>query len=333
MPVCPRCGQENPKGFAFCGRCGGSLAEAAPAHEVRKVVTVLFCDVAGFTAAGERLDPEALRGLQSRYFDHARAAIERHGGTVEKFIGDAVMAVFGVPQLHEDDALRAVRAAHDVREAVAALGLEARIGVNTGEVVAGAGEALVTGDAVNVASRLEQAAEPGEVLIGEATFPLVRDAVDAEPVEPLSVKGKPDAVRAYRLRGVVEGAPAFARRLDSPMVGRERELALLRQAFDLAVSERACHLFSVLGPAGVGKSRLVAELLARVGAEASVLSGRCLSYGDGITYWPLIEIFREAGAEEQIRDVLERPTPEETSWALPDVAGAAGARAAARRPS
>ena len=158
-------------------------------------MTVLFCDLAGFTARGDAMDPEALRSVQSRYFDEARAALERHGGSVEKFIGDAVMAVFGIPQVHEDDALRALRAAVELRDAVAALGLEARIGVNTGEVVAGTGEALVTGDAVNVAARLEQAAQPGEILLGEATYRLVRDAVDAEPVA-VEAKGKSKAVQA-----------------------------------------------------------------------------------------------------------------------------------------
>src|SRR5262249_13162478 len=152
MVVCAECGQENPDGFRFCGACGAPLREAALGREVRKVVTVLFCDMAGYTATGSRLDPEALRGVQSRYFDAARAALERHGGTVEKFIGDAVMAVFGVPSVHEDDALRASRAALEVRDAVAALGLEVRLGLNTGEVVAGEGDALVTGDAVNVAA-------------------------------------------------------------------------------------------------------------------------------------------------------------------------------------
>jgi class 3 adenylate cyclase len=195
----------------------------------------VFSDVTGSTALGERLDPEALRGVMGRYFDRMAAVIEAHGGTVEKFIGDAVMAVFGIPRLHEDDALRAVRAAIGMREALAALnadlerqhgeGLAARIGVNTGEVVAGdpsAGQRLVTGDAVNVAARLEQAAAPGEILVGEPTFRLVRDAVEVEPVEPLALKGKEERVPAFRLLAVAADTAGHERHLDSPMIGRAK---------------------------------------------------------------------------------------------------------------
>src|ERR671934_1857843 len=170
----------------------------------RKIVTVLFCDLTGSTALGESLDPEALRVVLGRYFDRMNSIIERHGGTVEKFIGDAVMAVFGVPVAHEDDAFRAVRAAAEMREALPELGFGARIGVNTGEVVTGTEERLVTGDAVNVAARLEQAAQPGEVLLGEATFALVREAVDSVAVEPLELKGKAEPVAAYRVLRVHE---------------------------------------------------------------------------------------------------------------------------------
>src|SRR5215212_1662700 len=222
MAACPSCGKQNEPNARFCSACGSPLVQEAPAREVRKTVTILFCDVIGSTALGERLDPEATRKLMSRYFETARAILERHGASVEKFIGDAVMAVFGIPRVHEDDALRAARAALELRDAVDAL--ELRIGVNTGEVVAGTGETLVTGDAVNVAARLEQAAQPGEILIGDATYRLVRDAVAAEPVAAIDAKGKTDAVAAYRLRSVREGADAFARRLDAPLVGREREL-------------------------------------------------------------------------------------------------------------
>ena len=302
MLTCPSCGRENPDGFEFCGYCRSPL-EGAGTHatEVRKTVTVVFCDVTGSTSLGERLDPESLRRVMSRYFEEMKVVIERHGGMVEKFIGDAVMAVFGIPSVHEDDALRAVRAAAEMREALRTLNkelerdrgvtIDSRIGVNTGEVVAGdpdAGQTLVTGDAVNVAARLEQAAAPGEILIGEATLRLVPDAVVAEPVE-LELKGKAAPVAAYRLEHVAPGAAGVVRDLDVPMVGRERELRLLRDSFDAAVHERACRLATLLGTAGVGKSRLTEEFVAGR-KDALVLRGQCLSYGDGITYWPIVEM-------------------------------------------
>ena len=299
-------------------------------RDVRKVVTVLFCDLAGYTSTGDRLDPEALRAIQSRYFEDARAALERHGGTVEKFIGDAVMAVFGIPTLHEDDALRALRAATELRDAVAGLGFQARIGVNTGEVVAGGGDALVTGDAVNVAARLEQAAEPGEILLGETTLRLARDAVEVEAVEPLALKGKPEAVAAYRLLRVLEGAPAFERRLDSPLVGRRDELARVRTAFDEALAARTCRLVTAFGPPGIGKTRLAREVATSLQDEARVLVGRCLPYGEGITYWPLAEIFRQARAEDEWDVAVRAGAPEEVAWDSAQVARVAGAHPSAR---
>ena len=310
MPVCSQCGQDNPDGFRFCGRCGQELLEAAPQREVRKTVTLLFCDVTGSTALGERMDPEALRRVMRRYFDGISAIIERHGGTVEKFAGDAVMAVFGVPQVREDDALRAVRAAVDIRESLpsmaAELGVELafRTGVNTGEVMVGEGQTLATGDAVNVAARLEQGAAPGEILIGAQTLRLVRDAVDVEVVEPLTARGKADPVAAYRLQAVRAGEAGLARRLDRTLVGRERELQLLEDVFRRSAEERRCYLFTLLGAAGVGKSRLVAEFLDRAADRATVVRGRCLAYGEGITFYPLVEVLMQLG--EPAAQVLAR---------------------------
>jgi class 3 adenylate cyclase/tetratricopeptide (TPR) repeat protein len=276
------------------------VAVPAPRQQ-RKTVSVLFCDVTGSTALGERLDPESFRQVMARYFEAARAVIEAHGGTVEKFIGDAVMAVFGVPVVHEDDALRAVRAAAGLREQIAVLNraLEAdfgatvsvRTGVNTGQVVTGTGERLATGDAVNVAARLEQAAAPGEIVIGPQTWALVRGAVSAEPLAPLALKGKSQPVTAYRLLQVRADVDLRARSGGAPLVGRRSQLRMLGEAFANVVAGRSCGLFTVLGMAGVGKSRLAAEFLR--GAGATVVTGACLPYGQGITYWPVVSIIRQ----------------------------------------
>ena len=275
-------------------------------------MTVLFSDVTGSTSLGERLDPESLRNVMSRYFDLARTVVQRHGGTVEKFIGDAVMAVFGVPAAHEDDALRAVRAATEMRENLAALNdelergsgvrLETRTGVNSGEVVAGdpsSGQSFVSGDTVNVAARLEQAAQPGEILIGAGTLSLVRDAVRVEATEPLPLKGKAEPVPAFRLLEVLAGAPALTRRLDSPMVGRDGELRQVLEAFDRVERGRSCELVTIVGEAGVGKSRLTMEVLSRLAGRATVLEGRCLPYGEGITFWALAEMVRRAAGIDE----------------------------------
>src|SRR5919204_1857193 len=240
MLVCASCGQQNPDGFRFCSACGTELA-AVSAREVRKTVTVLFADVTGSTALGEQLDPESLRRVMARYFETARGCLERHGGTVEKFIGDAVMAVFGVPTVHEDDALRALRAACELRDSLSSVNdeleleygvsLQLRTGVNTGEVVTGTEERLATGDAVNVAARLEQAAQPGEVLLGEETYRLVRDAVAVEAAPPVEAKGKAQPLAAFRLLAVEAEAPAVVWRHSAPLVGRLRQRRLLEEAF------------------------------------------------------------------------------------------------------
>jgi class 3 adenylate cyclase/tetratricopeptide (TPR) repeat protein len=318
VAACRSCGEPNAENARFCHACGGSLEGAALAaqREVRKTVTILFADVAGSTALGERFDPEALRSVMSRYFEEMRTVLEHHGGTVEKFIGDAVMAVFGVPVAHEDDALRAVRAADQMQSRLGELNvelgrqygvtLEMRIGVNTGEVVAGdpgAGQALVTGDAVNLAKRLEQAAPNGSILIGKATYPLVKDAVRAGPLESFSVKGKAKPVSPLRLDAVDPSAAGVARTLERRFVGRVEELAALQIAFQRVKAEQSCRLFTILGPAGIGKSRLVAECCA--GAGATVLQGRCLPYGEGITLWPFREIVRALGGAGGVAKILE----------------------------
>jgi class 3 adenylate cyclase/tetratricopeptide (TPR) repeat protein len=303
---CPSCGTEALAGARFCPGCGAELVEA---REIRKTVSILVCDWVDSTSLGSGLDAESLRRVQESFNAEARRVLERHGGTVERFIGDAVMAVFGIPQAHEDDALRAVRAAVELREALASLNarlekelgvrLEVRTAVNTGEVVAGdpsAGQAFVTGDPVVVTKRLEEAATSGEILIGEATRRLVRDAALVEVADDVPAKGKPEPLVAWRLLAVITGAPPFARRLDAPLVGRERELALLRQAFERAASGSSGYLFTVLGAAGIGKSRLVRELVGEAGDRSTVLVGRCLPYGDGITFWPLIDVVRRAAA-------------------------------------
>jgi class 3 adenylate cyclase/tetratricopeptide (TPR) repeat protein len=291
------------------------------AREQRKTVTVLFCDLAGSTALGESVDPERLRTILAAYFERMKAIVEHHGGSVEKFIGDAVMAVFGVPVVHEDDALRAVRAAVEMRDALPALGLEGRIGVMTGEVVTGTEERLATGDAVNVAARLEQAAAPGEVLVGRSTLALVQDAAEVEAVEPLALRGKIEAVAAYRLLHVGD---APERRHDAPFVGRDRELTQLGEACQRVRSARICELFTIMGEAGVGKSRLVATALEL--QPAKVVGGRCLPYGDGITYWPVVEVLKQlevtptgdtGAAIRSLLGVGDSPTStDEIAWAV-----------------
>ena len=304
--TCPNCGEENPLDFEWCGSCRGKLAGRHRAQETRKTVTIVFSDLKASTIDGGPLPFEDLRDVMAAAFDDARRVLEKHGGTVEKFIGDAVMAVFGLPVRHEDDGLRAVRSALEMKIALASLAerlaadheirLDVAIGVNTGEVVAGdasVGQRLVTGDAVNVAARLEQAAPVHEVLIGDLTYRLVRDAVDIEEVEPLTLKGKAQPVPAYRLLAVRRG-DAVARRQDAPLVGREHEMELLQATLADAIAERGCRMVTLVGDAGVGKTRLTKEYLDSVSQRAKVMRGRCLPYGDGITFWPIVEVVREA---------------------------------------
>ena len=332
MVLCPSCGEENPAKFRLCGYCGTPLAHdaadapaaAAPApvaetrlppREIRKTVTLLFTDLKDSTALTGSIDAEAMNEIKARYFSAMGAEIRRHGGEVEKNIGDAIMAVFGRIRAREDDALRAVRAAHGMRQVLADLNDEFqqfygvqitnRTGVNTGEIVANldpdADQNLATGDAVNVAARLEQNAPAGEVLLGEVTHQLVQHHVEVERLE-LALKGKPDPVPAYHLLDVHEiAAPSHA---DTPLLGRDPEVLQLRQAYAETIAERTPRLVTVTGDAGVGKSRLISDFVAGVSAEAEVLHGRCLAYGDGITFWPLVEIVRNAAG------ILEDDSPD-----------------------
>jgi class 3 adenylate cyclase/tetratricopeptide (TPR) repeat protein len=298
----------------LCGYCGAPLAPAAaplPVREVRRTVTLIFCDLKGSTALGERLDPEAMHEVKERYFTTMAAEITKHGGKIEKYIGDAIMAVFGLPLPHEDDALRAVRAAAGMQAALRGVNedlskrygvvLANRTGVNTGEVVANddptADQKLATGDAVNVTARLEQAAPENEIYLGETTYHLVRDAVQVEAVEPLELKGKSERVAAFRLVSA-SGLEGYVRRHDSPIVGRDEELAAIDQALREVTESRAVRMITIIGDAGIGKSRLAQEVIARAGASARVVRGRCLAYGDGITFWPLREM---TGGAAEIR--------------------------------
>jgi class 3 adenylate cyclase/tetratricopeptide (TPR) repeat protein len=305
------CGAERPAGARFCPSCGATLVDEAPAPagQERRLVTILFADLTGSTGLGERLDPERLQEVLGTYFQAMREEIEAEGGTVEKFIGDAVMAAFGVPVAHEDDAARALRATLRMRDRLEevnrvlserfAVTLQIRTGVNTGEVLAATnprpGEPMVTGDAVNVAARLEQIAEPGQIVVAERTARAARGFRYRE-LGTLDLRGKDEAVEAVVLE---DAAPERPERgvpgLRAPMVGRDQELALLRTIYGRAVAERRPNLVTVYGDPGVGKSRLVREFLAWAQAQdplPRVVFGRCLPYGEGVTYWPLAEILK-----------------------------------------
>jgi class 3 adenylate cyclase len=324
VPGCPQCGAEIPDGARFCPSCGASVETVAPAPAgtERKVVTVLFADLEGSTGLGEKLDPERLSELLDVYFAAMREEIEAAGGTVEKFIGDAVMAAFGVPTAHEDDPARALRAALGMRERLLGLNVEfqrrfdvalhLRTGVNTGEVLAAVnpqpGDAMVTGDTVNTAARLEQIARPGQIVVAERTARATR-AFSFRPIGEVELRGKTAGVPAVVLEDV---APARAERgvpgLRAPMVGRDRELDVLRSLYERTVAESRPALVTIYGDPGVGKSRLTREFVdwaAATGAP-TVLRGRCLSYGDGVTYWPLAEILKS------LADVHDSDPPDAT---------------------
>jgi class 3 adenylate cyclase len=329
MPTCRACGQDNPEIARFCLACGATLAEEAPQREERRFVSVVFVDLVGFTSRSEQLDPEDVRAILTPYHGTVRDELESFGGVVEKFVGDAVMAVFGAPTSHGDDPERAVRAALAVREAVAALNteqpeLELRIrgAVNTGEAVVtlsarpALGEAMVAGDVVNTASRLQQHAPVGEIVVGEETYRATRAEIDYEPVEPISAKGKAEPIAAWR--AVCTTTSAGARDLSStPFVGRDREIDLLVATWERVERERRPHLITVLGSPGVGKSRLTAEFAQRVAARGGrVVRGRCLPYRERSPYGAfasqvkeLAGIYDSDGVEvatEKLRTLVER---------------------------
>jgi class 3 adenylate cyclase/tetratricopeptide (TPR) repeat protein len=329
--VCSSCGSSNPPGQRFCGECGAALtpssgdrpaptaAPAEPRLAERRLVSVLFADLVGFTTLSEARDAEEVRELLSRYFDTAKRLISLYGGTVEKFIGDAVMAVWGTPAAQEDDAERAVRAALDLVAAVSALGdevgapeLRARAGVLTGEaaVTLGAeGQGMVAGDLVNTASRIQAAAEPGAVLVGESTKRATEAAIAYAEAGVHELKGKAEPVRLYRalrVTGAVGGA-LKSEGLEPPFVGRERELRLVKDLFHASAEEKKAHLVSVVGVAGIGKSRLAWEFEKYIDGLADQIwwwRGRCLAYGEGVAYWALAEMVRRRA------DVVEGEQPE-----------------------
>jgi predicted ATPase/DNA-binding SARP family transcriptional activator len=333
-----------------------STVTGPPLREARKTVTVVFSELVDLTGLTRRLDPEAVQRLMSRYLTEMRAVLERHGGTIEIYPGQAVMAIFGVPVVHEDDALRAVRATVGMRDVLPALNreleqtwgvqLDIRVGVNTSEVIVAdrsKGQPLAAGAAVNVAKRLQEAARPGEILIGQTTHELVRGTVHTESIEPRSW-GSDGPIDSLRLVDVLPGDPRRRRRFHSPLVGRDRQLEALSGAFSNVVADGACHLYTVLGSAGVGKSRLAQEFVQRLGDDVTALTGRCLPYGDGITYWPLVDAVRalaspganltvgaiaeQVDAEPKSQLIAERVaavlgvgapvacSPEETFWAV-----------------
>ena len=335
--VCPNCSAVNPSGSRYCNQCGqrldlDALARTASAtitppeaeyttesDEERRVVTILFADLVDSTALGETLDAEELRRLLSGYFALMTERIHKHGGVVEKFIGDAVMGVFGLPRAHEDDPIRAIRAALEMQDALAQFNAEQhagdnngpalrmRIGVNTGEVVAATGPAegrdfLVTGDAVNVAARLQQIAEPGAVVVGPRTYRSTQSTVDYHTLPPAQLKGKPRPIRVWQAIAMTDTNPVALARVRSletpstPLIGRSVELDLIDTIYARVIGDRQPHIVTILGATGVGKTRLAREFIAQTAADEpqpTVLVGRCALYGEGVTFWPLIEMIRD----------------------------------------
>jgi class 3 adenylate cyclase/tetratricopeptide (TPR) repeat protein len=355
MLVCSKCGESSPRTARFCHACGATLGDTA---RLRKNITSLFCDLAGSTALAEMLsDPEAIHEVLSRYLLAMTKVIEGHGGVVEKFAGDAVLGTFGVPRSHEDDALRAVRAAIEMREALVGLNreleirwgvaLQVKIGINSGEVLTGdtvSGQAIALGDPVNLAARLEQTAEPGEIVIGEATLRLVEDAVGVDAPRELTVKGKAGTIRAYRVKGLMPDMPSISRRFTRPMVDRTRELQGLRDAYRRAVGEERGVLLVLMGSAGIGKSLLVGAFQSEVEAEATVYAATCPSYGERSAFWPLAQVIRahaglrDSDGELEVQEKLRRVVGDvvedrgERVWVLEGLGSLVGQVSAPRRP-
>src|SRR2546423_11345160 len=328
MVTCPACGQENPEGFRLCGMCGAALVAAGgAAREERKVVTILFTDLVGSTARAEGLDPEDVRATLSPYYARLRSELERHGGTVEKFIGDAVMAVFGAPVAHEDDAERAVRAAIAIRDSIGDE-LQIRTAVNTGEAlvalgaVPAAGDAMVSGDVVNTAARLQSSAPVNGILVGEATYRATRQAIDYREAPPVDAKGKSEPVKVWE---AVAARSRFGsdveQKLRTPLVGRERERGLLADALAHARTEQSAQLVTLVGVPGIGKSRLVAELFQITEADPDLINwrqGRSLPYGERVSFWALGEIVK---AHAGILESDDTATAEEKLVAMVDGLG------------
>ena len=290
MSTCTRCGQENPEGAKFCNACGATLGEPGRTGEERRIVSVLFVDLVGFTSQAEKLDPEDVRAILTPYYERVRAELERFGGSVEKFVGDAVMGVFGAPTTYGDDPERAVRAAFAVRDWAEQDGLQVRIAVNTGEAIVelearpGHGEAMIAGDVVNTAARLQSAAPVGAVLVGEETYTSTRGSIEYRPSQPVKAKGKEAPVRAWL---AVRATSAVGERpvTPVPMIGRDRELAVLTGIWERVAEEGRAHFATVFGPAGIGKSRLGLELSQLVAAQGGrVIRGRSTPYGASSPY-------------------------------------------------
>jgi class 3 adenylate cyclase/tetratricopeptide (TPR) repeat protein len=344
MPTCATCGRDNPDGFRFCGHCGAELEPSTSRREERKVLTVLYADVVGSTARADGVDPEDVRAVLAPYHARVRAELERFGGTVEKFIGDAVVALFGAPVVHEDDAERAVRAALAVHDAIAemneerpGLELQLRVGIATGEALVAldadphSGEGLAAGDVMNTGARLQSAAPPGGVLVGEATYRATRHVIDYEPVAPVAAKGKPEPLLAWRALQPRSRLGVDVRQHGAaPLVGRRRELDVVLSALERARAGHETQLVTLVGVPGIGKSRLVWETLQAVEADPDIIlwrQGRCLPYGEGVTFWAVGEMVKAhagildtdspAEAESKLRRAVEELLADEALLLLP----------------